>query len=214
MKNTFILDFETTGLNPYHDEIIEIAIKPYGIDDIYTKLTQPLKTNQLNKKVVEITKITDDMLSNNGINIYTAFDEMINFIIKYTKNKEQPIYILAHNGTMFDFILLQNLFVNYHKKNSKLSNDIINIFYRFVYVDTLLLSRYLMPKRFTYSQKALSKTFNIKQTAEHRAYGDVIVLEQIFNSLIKSYCEWNSYNITDYLNIQKIYNMLYNYSFN
>tara|TARA_Y100001958_G_C21229189_1_gene554746 strand:- start:462 stop:1106 length:645 start_codon:yes stop_codon:yes gene_type:complete len=214
MDNTFILDFETTGLNPYHDEIIEIAIKPYGIDDIYTKLTKPLKTNQLNKKVVEITKITDDMLSNNGINIYTAFDEMINFIIKYTKNKEQPIYILAHNGTMFDFILLQNLFVNYHKKNSKLSNDIINIFYRFVYVDTLLLSRYLMPKRFAYSQKALSKTFNIKQTAEHRAYGDVIVLEQIFNSLIKSYCEWNSYNITDYLNIQKIYNMLYNYSFN
>ena len=214
MENTFILDFETTGLNPYHDEIIEIAIKPYGIDDIYTKLTKPLKTKKLNQKVIEITKITDNMLMNDGINIYTAFDEMINFIIKYTKNKEQPIYILAHNGTMFDFILLQNLVVNYHKKNTKLSNDIINIFYRFVYIDTLLLSRYLMPKRYTYSQKALSNTFNIKQTAEHRAYGDVIVLEQILNSLIKSYCEWNSYNITDYQNIQKIYNMLYNYRLN
>ena len=214
MENTFILDFETTGLNPYHDEIIEIAIKPYGIDDIYTKLTKPLKTKNLNQKVIEITKITDNMLMNDGINIYTAFDEMINFIIKYTKNKEQPIYILAHNGTMFDFILLQNLVVNYHKKNTKLSNDIINIFYRFVYIDTLLLSRYLMPKRYTYSQKALSDTFNIKQTAEHRAYGDVIVLEQILNSLIKSYCEWNSYNITDYQNIQKIYNMLYNYRLN
>ena len=214
MENTFILDFETTGLNPYHDEIIEIAIKPYGIDDIYTKLTKPLKTKNLNQKVIEITKITDNMLMNDGINIYTAFDEMINFIIKYTKNKEQPIYILAHNGTMFDFILLQNLVVNYHKKNTKLSNDIINIFYRFVYIDTLLLSRYLMPKRYTYSQKALSNTFNIKQTAEHRAYGDVIVLEQILNSLIKSYCEWNSYNITDYQNIQKIYNMLYNYRLN
>ena len=70
-----------------------------------------------------------------------------------------------------------------------------------------------MPKRYTYSQKALSKTFNIKQTAEHRAYGDVMVLEQIFNSLIKNYCEWNSYNITDYQNTNKIYNMLYDYSF-
>ena len=212
MENTFILDFETTGLNPYYDEIIEIAIKPYGIDDIYTKLTKPIKTKKLNQKVLEITKITDDMLLNDGINIYTAFDEMINFMIKYIKNKEQPIYILAHNGTMFDFILLKNLFVNYHKKN-KLSQNVINIFYRFVYLDTLLLSRYLMPKRYTYSQKALSKTFNIKQTAEHRAYGDVIVLEQIFNSLIKNYCEWNSYNITDYQNTNKIYNMLYDYSF-
>ncbi len=210
MENTFILDFETTGLNPYHDEIIEIAIKPYGINDIYSKLTKPLKTTKLNEKVVQITKITDDMLSNDGINIYIAFDEMINFIIKYIK-KEEPIYLLAHNGTMFDFILLQNLFKNYHKQK-KLSSDIINILNKFVYVDTLLLSRYLMPKRYTYSQNALAKTFNIKQTAAHRAYGDVIVLEQIFNSLIKSYCEWNSYDFKENLNIKNINNMLYNYS--
>tara|TARA_B100001094_G_C18194018_1_gene809322 strand:+ start:6284 stop:6922 length:639 start_codon:yes stop_codon:yes gene_type:complete len=210
MENTFILDFETTGLNPYHDEIIEIAIKPYGINDIYSKLTKPLKTTKLNEKVVQITKITDDMLSNDGINIYIAFDEMINFIIKYIK-KEEPIYLLAHNGTMFDFILLQNLFKNYHKQK-KLSSDIINILNKFVYVDTLLLSRYLMPKRYTYSQNALAKTFNIKQTAAHRAYGDVIVLEQIFNSLIKSYCEWNSYDFKEHLNIKNINNMLYNYS--
>jgi DNA polymerase III alpha subunit (gram-positive type) len=210
MENTFILDFETTGLNPYHDEIIEIAIKPYGIDDIYSKLTKPLKPTKLNDKVVQITKITDDMLSNDGINIYTAFDEMINFIIKYIK-KEEPIYLLAHNGTMFDFILLQNLFKSYHKQK-KLSSDIINILNKFVYIDTLLLSRYLMPKRYTYSQNALAKTFNIKQTAAHRAYGDVIVLEQIFNSLIKNYCQWNSYDFKENLNIKNINNMLYNYS--
>ena len=29
MNNTFLIDFETTGLNPYHDEIIEFAIKKY-----------------------------------------------------------------------------------------------------------------------------------------------------------------------------------------
>ena len=63
MKNTFILDFETTGLNPYHDEIIEIAIKPYGKNEIYTKLTKPLKVKSLHKKIVEITKITDELLT-------------------------------------------------------------------------------------------------------------------------------------------------------
>ena len=30
--NTFVLDFETTGLNPYHHEIIEVAIKKYKED--------------------------------------------------------------------------------------------------------------------------------------------------------------------------------------
>ena len=212
MENTFVLDFETTGLNPYHDEIIEIAIKPYGIDDIYTKLTKPLKTNQLNKKVVEITKITDDMLSNNGINIYTAFDEMINFIIKYTKNKEQPIYILAHNGTMFDFILLQRLFVNAHKLNP-LSENIIEMFYKFVYIDTLLLSRLIIPNRYTYSQNALAKTFFINQKAAHRAYGDVMVLEEIFAKLIKDYCNRNSLDYQKCLDIKYVHALLYTYSF-
>ena len=30
MENTFFIDFETTGLNPFHDEIIEFAIKKYN----------------------------------------------------------------------------------------------------------------------------------------------------------------------------------------
>ena len=36
--NLFFLDFETTGLNPYLNDIIEIAIKKYGSDDFYQTL--------------------------------------------------------------------------------------------------------------------------------------------------------------------------------
>ena len=79
--NIFYLDFETTGLNPYHDEIIEIAIKPYGKKEIYTKLTKPLIKKKLNYKVVEITKITDQLLAEEGINIYTAFNELLSNLI-------------------------------------------------------------------------------------------------------------------------------------
>ena len=193
MENTFILDFETTGLNPYHDEIIEIAIKPYGKEEIYTKLTKPLINKKLNYKVVQITNITDQLLADKGINIYTAFDEMINFMIEHIIGNDKPIYLLAHNGTMFDFILLQRLFVNYHKQN-KLSENIINIFNRFVYIDTLLMSRLMIPDRFTYSQNALAKTFLIEQKAAHRAFGDVIVLEEIFKNLVRYHCNINSLN--------------------
>ena len=213
MENTFILDFETTGLNPYHDEIIEIAIKPYGKENIYTKLTKPLIKKKLNYKVVQITKITDQLLADEGINIYTAFDEMINFMIEHIIGNDKPIYLLAHNGTMFDFILLQRLFVNYHKQN-KLSENIINIFNRFVYIDTLLMSRLMIPDRFTYSQNALAKTFLIEQKAAHRAFGDVLVLEEIFKNLVRYHCNINSLNYNECLNIEYIHALLYTYSFN
>ena len=39
--NTFIFDLETTGLNPYHDSIIEIAIKKFNEDISYETFVKP-----------------------------------------------------------------------------------------------------------------------------------------------------------------------------
>ena len=33
--NLYFLDFETTGLNIYHDDVIEIGIKKYGTEEYY-----------------------------------------------------------------------------------------------------------------------------------------------------------------------------------
>ena len=41
MNNTFLIDFETTGLNPYHDEIIEFAIKKYNDVSHIQSLVKP-----------------------------------------------------------------------------------------------------------------------------------------------------------------------------
>lgn len=56
-ENTLIIDFETSGLNPYYDEIIEIAAKKLREDDSYTTLIKHKRS--LDKKIVEITKITN-----------------------------------------------------------------------------------------------------------------------------------------------------------
>ena len=210
MKNTFILDFETTGLNPYHDEIIEIAIKPYGKNTIYTKLTKPLKTKKLHHKIVEITKITDQLLESEGIYVYNAFEEMIEFI-KSNITDDGPIYLLAHNGTMFDFILLQTLFKNYNNVNT-LSEEVKNIYNRFYYFDTLLLSRLLLPDRFSHSQNSLAKYYSIEQKAAHRAFGDVMVLEEIYENIIRTYCINNNLNFKEHLDINFISKLLYDYS--
>ena len=39
--NIFFFDFETTGLNPFHNDIIEVAIKKDGVDEFYEKLIKP-----------------------------------------------------------------------------------------------------------------------------------------------------------------------------
>ena len=41
--NIFFFDFETTGLNPFHNYIIEVAIKKDGVNEFYEKLSNTLK---------------------------------------------------------------------------------------------------------------------------------------------------------------------------
>ena len=43
MHTILILDFETTGLNPYLNDIIEIAIKKIGCDETFQTLVKPKK---------------------------------------------------------------------------------------------------------------------------------------------------------------------------
>ena len=43
MKNTFFLDFETNGLNPYLNDVIEIAIKKMNEEGHYQTFVKPKK---------------------------------------------------------------------------------------------------------------------------------------------------------------------------
>ena len=57
-------DFETTGLNPYHDEIIEFAFK--NDDDSISSLVKP--SSPLKTEITSITGITNQMIQKEGIN--------------------------------------------------------------------------------------------------------------------------------------------------
>ena len=61
---TIILDFETSGLNPYHDDIIEIGAKVLGEDNNFNMLVKPKSGNLICKKISDITNITNRMISN------------------------------------------------------------------------------------------------------------------------------------------------------
>ena len=146
--NTFILDFETTGLNPYHNEIIEIAVKKYNENKIYTDLVKPklIRGRYVTDRIIQITNITNQDIDEKGISQIQGCINLFNFI-KENSDPELPIYIIAHNGTTFDFpylMMLVRRYKEYCLDNNISVIDLLAIYNRFVYIDTLLLSRFLL----------------------------------------------------------------------
>ena len=170
-ENTLIIDFETSGLNPFHDEIIEIAAKKFRSDDQYSTLIKIKK--KLDKKIVEITKITDDMLIKEGVSQRVAFHDFGEFI-KNTFNIEKPLYILAHNGNAFDFIFIKKILTTFDFKL-----DIR-------YIDTISVSKFVNPRLFSHKLATLChpNIYNIVNINAHRAMSDVITTEKIFEKMI------------------------------
>ena len=114
MHTIIILDFETTGLNPYLNDIIEIAIKEYGSDKYYQTLVEPKRlpkglVTYIPPHITNITSITDQMIINESITKEKAFYNMLQYIETESKD-DNPIYLVSHNGTTFDFIIFRRFF--------------------------------------------------------------------------------------------------------
>jgi len=169
----FILDYETNGLNPFHDDVIEIAIKVYGTDKSFQCLLRPHNKRGLSDKITEITGITNQLLKENGLNYKDAYSQMISFI-EENVNEKEFFYLIAHNGMSFDFL--------FFKKIMKVMNK---NFENVRYVDSLFLSKMINPKMYSHSMKTLCKIYNIVNEQEHRAIGDVNALERILNTMMK-----------------------------
>ena len=157
-------DFETTGLNPYHDEIIEFAFK--NDDESISSLVKP--SYPLKPEITAITGITNEMLENEGITKSHAKKNIIEWLNKI----EEPIYLIAHNNIGFDMLFFKRLI-----------GEDINKF-DIKYFDTLYLAKKLLPKMRSVSMKTLTKIFGI-ESGNHRALGDTCALEKVFRELIR-----------------------------
>ena len=85
MHTILILDFETTGLNPYLNDIIEIAIKKLCCDETFQTLLKPKKqpkglVTYIPPHITNITKITDIMIHKEAITKQKAIYNMLSFI--------------------------------------------------------------------------------------------------------------------------------------
>jgi len=186
--NIFFIDYETTGLNPYYNEPIEIAVKKLDSENYFQSIITP-ELNGINyqyvpQKIQEITGITDKDIIKYGKNI----DDVTLSLLEYMKNNsgEGSIYILAHNGYLFDFIFFRKMINEYLSKEGVKTRgtSFKNMIDRFEYIDTVLVARLLLRDE-TVRQPSLCKKYNIINESEHRAYGDIIALEKIYKILCK-----------------------------
>ena len=174
-RQLVFFDFETTGLNPYHEKIIEFAfLKGEGKNEEYIdSLVNPKK--KFDKKVTDITGIHPDMLEEENI-IDTHLDNIGDFIFhketntKTTFNKLNETYLVAHNCYGFDKMFFERMM------DGKMRNNVF-------YIDTLVLAKKLLPNRTSYSLSALAKTYNVAE-GNHRALSDTTALRDVYNILL------------------------------
>ena len=196
------LDFETSGFNPYHDDIIEIAIKLMNSDKSYSTLVYPQSNECISQRITAVTSITNELIQKEGIPWLDAFTELNDFLKGIIKNSpDGKLYIIAHNGETFDFLFLKRIFDELNKHDIKTINP-KNI----VYIDSLLFARRLL-KRESYKQETLCKTYNINTKGNHRALNDVRALEELYTKL----CEILNKELNSRRNVLENPQVIYDY---
>jgi DNA polymerase-3 subunit epsilon len=176
------LDFETSGLNPYHDDIIEIGAKVMGEEETFDTLIKPKSGKRIEYKITEITGISPKLLYREGDHWKNAFAAFYNWLISHLKFGETNV-IVSHNGEGFDFIFLKRIL---RAMESEMGQDVSG-FYDFdiVYLDTLLLSLRLVCNAWSHKQGNLCKLLKTPIYPAHRALNDAFALEGLYEGLLQ-----------------------------
>lgn len=147
-----VIDIETTGYDPYVDEIIELAathIKNNTIVDTFQSLIKPSK--KIDKYIEELTGITNSMVATAPL-LQNVLPDFLNFVSSYI--------IVGHNVN-FDI----NFIYDY-------SVDLLGVKFQNNYVDTLRLARKLFPELEHHRLIDLVDYFKFPEERMHRALVD------------------------------------------
>ena len=171
-----VLDLETTGFSPVTEKITEIGImkiKDGKIIDKFSCFVNPEKS--IPARVVEVTKITDDMVRN-AETIEKVFPKMLEFI--------EGSVLVAHNAE-FD--------IGFLKHNAR----VLGYDFDFTYIDTLSLAKEIFPDFKTYKLGRIAKNLGIKVEVAHRALDDVDTTVKVFNIMIEKLKERGAETLED-----------------
>lgn len=155
-----VIDFETTGLSPLDNEIIEIgavAVRNSTVVDSFSMLVKPRVP--ISPFISSLTGITNEAVKN-APNIENCLPELLDFI--------GDDVVIGHNVT-FDLGFLNAACERCTGRS--FPND---------YVDTLRISRKLYPQERHHRLCDLEKRFGLKNDSAHRALSDVMLTYECY----------------------------------
>ena len=171
-----VLDLETTGLSFRTEKITEVGImkiKNGKVIDSFETFVNPEKP--IPYKVVEVTKITDDMVKD-----APKIDEVFPKILEFVGDS----VLVAHNAD-FDIGFLK---YNATELGYKLENT---------YIDTLRLAKDLFPDYKKYKLGLIAEKLGIKVEVAHRALDDVDTTVKVFNVMLDMLKEKGAKKVDD-----------------
>jgi DNA polymerase III subunit epsilon len=159
-----IIDIETTGGSARSERITEIAIYIHNgktITDEFVSLINPERN--IPYFITNLTGITNEMVED-----APKFYEIARKIIELTEGK----IFVAHNAR-FDYSFIRQEFKS------------LGFNYRRSILDTVTLSRKLLPGHSSYSLGNICKDLNITINGRHRAAGDAFATTRLFELLLE-----------------------------
>ena len=171
-----VLDLETTGLSFRTEKITEIGImkvKNGEVIESFETFVNPEKP--IPYEVVEVTKITDDMVKD-APTIKEIFPKVLEFIgdsVLVAHNADFDIGFLKHNAAQLG-----------HK-------------FDYTYIDTLRLAKDLFPDYKKYKLGIIAENLGIKVEVAHRALDDVDTTVKVFNVMMKMLKEKGAKTVAD-----------------
>lgn len=159
-----VIDIETTGLSVEKDRIIEIAailVRDGKIAETLQMLVR--QERQLPLDIIELTKITDEMLELNGIPIKEALERLVAFVADRS--------IVCHNAR-FDCEFLR----------AEAKRCQVRLF-QSQCKDTLYLAKRRVSGLSHYTLQSLCKYFGIETNEAHRALTDCMLTFMLYEKL-------------------------------
>lgn len=178
------IDIETTGLDPTYDQIIEVAAVRFLRGKEVSRFQSLIKINDpLPKFIVDLTGITDDMLSQAPA-LSAVLPDFLDFVGES---------VLVGHNVNFDINFI------YDNADQMLQRAFCNDF-----VDTLRISRRLFPDFPSHRLAVLISEFGIGDIVEHRALADCLQTAACFEYM-RRYVNDNGIDIAP---IKKSYNAM------
>lgn len=177
LNNYTVVDIETTGMSWKFSKILEISalkVRNKEITEEFSELINPHEP--IPYFIKNLTGITDEMVCD-----ALELDEVL---LKFKDFLREDI-IVGHNVN-FDVNFLYDNFLNV--LNKPMQNN---------FVDTLRISRKLLPELKHHKLDNLTQYYNIKARDKHRALNDCVLTNNVYIDMCKTvyekYDNWDSF---------------------